>query len=342
MTDFWTDLGNTISETVTEAAEAVGGAISTTYNNTIGTIDQNPVLDQSKYNFTSRVFPEDLTMEDNNHYMIINIAVPVLNIGPFVIDRGKNLLNAELLNEYSKVDQLRFAFGYAQLPLNPTALAGQSQLGVFRRGTRRIAQSIALHMPQSGLVYTEDNKYQELSLTQLLGDAISAIASGTEASPGGRSSTSIVDAAGQILNLVTKGGKVAGFPIIPRVQVTFATRPQRQWVFEVFMMPRTESESKTVKEIIKTLRFYAAPEISVGGLTFIPPAEFDITFYRGGNENRNLPRINTCVLERIDLDYAPGGDYSVFEADGHSVAVRMSLSFREIEILHKARIAQGF
>lgn len=342
MTDFWTDLGNTISETVTEAAEAVGGAISTSFNNALGTIDQNPVLDQSRYNFTSRVFPEDLTMEDNNHYMIINIAVPVFNVGSLVFERGNDLLDADILSgEYSKVDQLRFAGGNVNLAT--TSIGGQSQLGVFRRGTRRIAQSIALHMPQSGLVYTEDNKYQELSLTQFLGEAISALASGTESRPGGGgSSTAIVDAAGQILNVISKGGKIAGFPIIPRVQVTFATRPQRQWVFEVFMMPRTESESKTVKEIIKTLRYYAAPEIDTFGLTFIPPAEFDITFYRGGNENRNLPRINTCVLERIDLDYAPGGDYSVFEKDGHSIAVRMSLSFREIEILHKARIAQGF
>ena len=55
----------------------------------------------------------------------------------------------------------------------------------------------------------------------------------------------------------------------------------------------------------------------------------------------NIIRINTCVLERCEVDYAPSGVYSTF-TNGHPVAVRLSLGFREIEPVHKKRILQGF
>ena len=145
--------------------------------------------------------------------------------------------------------------------------------------------------------------------------------------------------AGQLLK---NGSKVAGYPVNPRVEVLFANRLQRAWMFEVFLAPRTKSESVTAREIIRTLRYHAAPELALGGFFFVPPAEFDITFFRQGVENTNLPRINTCVLEKIDIDYAPqNGVYSTFR-DGSPVAIRLSMAFREVEIVHKRRVLEGF
>ena len=114
------------------------------------------------------------------------------------------------------------------------------------------------------------------------------------------------------------------------------------------MAPRNEKESRTMHHVIKTLRFHGAPELSdrvvpvIGqGLFWIPPAEFDITFFHKGVENMNILRINTCVLERIEVDYAPTGMYSTFR-NGHPVAARLSMGFRELEPIHKLRVAQGF
>lgn len=297
--------------------------------------------DQSNYNFNYRVFPNDLTMDDNNHYMVININVPV---GYDKVPRSsftgaENRTTPVSGDGFSRVDTLRFG----QLP-DPGQGSTQSYgfSLINRRYTKRIAESIALHMPQSGLVYTEDNKYQEISMTALGGSAISAIVGGIAGTMGetaAKTTGQFLDAAGNILKT---GGQVLGMPINPAVEVLFATRPQRQWMFEVFMMPRSKKEADTVKEIIKTLRFHAAPELDKSGFTFIPPAEFDITFYRGGTENTNLPRINTCALQRIDIDYAPQQDYAVFEDGGYPVAVRMSLGFIELEVLHKRRIVEGF
>ena len=295
-------------------------------------------LEQSTYDFNYRVFPEDLTMQDSSHYMVININVPVKIGGA---RRSDYPIGNILQNEFSKVDNLRYNSSLNasfNREIGALSSATEREQAAFPRSTRRIAESIALHMPNGGLVYTEDNKYEELSMTAMAGSLLS---SGIKALPdqiSGRLS-SIYDA---VTGLVKNGGKLAGYPINPRVEVLFATRPQRQWMFEVFLAPRSESESKTAKKVIDTLRYHAAPELGTGGFYFIPPAEFDITFFRQGVENLNLPRINTCVLEKIDIDYAPqGGVYSTFR-DGSPVAIRLSLGFREIEIVHKRRVLQGF
>lgn len=298
----------------------------------------NNGLDQNKYDFTYRVFPNDLGQEDNEHYMIININVPISST--LFSDLPKPDLAGNF--EFSKVDTLRIASLTGSVGGAVNALiGGEGGGGSFgRTASRRITAAIALHMPNGGLVYTEDNKYEEVSMTALAGSAIgSGIGGAINAVANSTIGTTIVDG---VTNVISNGAKLAGFPINPRVEVIFATRPMREWMFEVLLAPRNLEESETILEIIRTMRLYSAPELTAGGFVFIPPAEFDITFYRNGQENRYLPRINTCVLKRFEVDYAPAeGKYSTFST-GAPVAVRMSMNFQEIEMLHKQRVYQGF
>jgi hypothetical protein len=162
---------------------------------------------------------------------------------------------------------------------------------------------------------------------------------GTEVAAGVRQ---LLDGAGKMVGVASA---MTGYPINPRVEILFSNTDQRQFAFEVMMAPHNREESIAVREIVKALRFYSAPELTTDVTGFIPlyipPAEFDITFFTRGIENTNIPRINTCVLERIEVDYAPTGVYATF-SNGHPVAVRLSMGFREIEPLHKLRILQGF
>jgi hypothetical protein len=284
--------------------------------------DTSGGLEQSRYDFTYRVFPSDLGKEDNDHYMIININAPS-TLGELAGTINSGTL---LRDEFSKVDQLRFG---------PEGSFATGDKTALYRSTRRIAESIALYMPNGGLVYTEDNKYEEVSMTALAGSFMSGIAETIF----GKFGATVVDTIGSV---VTTGAKLAGYPINPMVEVLFATRPMREWMFEVLLAPRNKEESDTVHEIIRTMRLYSAPELTGFGFFLIPPAEFDITFYRNGKENEYLPRINTCVLKRFEVDYAPAeGKYSTFST-GAPVAVRMSMNFQEVEMLHKKRVAQGF
>lgn len=311
---------------------------------------------QSAYDFKSRIFPEDLGQEDMAHYMVININVPTESSGS-TTQKGNLPTGTILGGELSKVDRLRQGGngqlniggdvevpGFLGLPAgttfnqiwNPLIFDNIQNFIAPSRRTTRIKESIALHMPNGGLVYTEENKYEEVSMTAVI---TGTIATGLGAIPGvGGSLQSGFNTA---VSAAKRASQISGYPVNPAVEVLFAARPQRQWMFEVFMLPRSETEVETVRQIIRTLRYYAAPEITGGGFFFVPPAEFDITFFQAGKENKNLPRINTCVMDRIDVDYSPEQAYSTF-VNGHPIAVRLSLGFREVEILHKQRIYEGF
>ena len=202
------------------------------------------------------------------------------------------------------------------------------------------------------MVYTHTNVYEEISLTsfgaQALKLGVTAAGKGLAALMTGRIAGALQSGLPRVVNSALGTARqiagVAGYPINPKIEVIFSHTPQRAFRMELLMAPKNAQESQTVKNIIDTLRFHAAPEISsLGGVipTFIAPAEFDITFYHRGKENTKVPRINTCALEQVEVDYAPSGIYSTF-TNGHPVTVRLSLAFRELEILHKERVTQGF
>lgn len=308
-------------------------------------------LEQSKYDFTYRIFPNDLGEPGyNGHYMLININVSNYSsyenvTGPTVAapgaggTRGRigtfNRLGSGGSNsigqDISKVDALRANIDQQFRGGGRTLGPG----GVFiPRQTRRIAESIALFMPNT-MHFSQINQYEDISLTGILKNGLYSVLPGPLASFGRAGEA----AAG-----------LAQAPINPRVEVIFSNTALRQFQFDFLFAPANEAESASLDQIIRTLRFHAAPEVAnfsgdgiaaLKGLLWTPPSEFDITFYNRGQENRALPRINTCVLEQTDVDFAPSGVYATFR-NGFPVKVRLQLRFREVEVLHKLRVLQGF
>lgn len=346
--DFLDSISDTANEIYTNPVQALSGYAANGIQNLIpGTGGDDNDLLQSEYDFNYRTFPEDIGNEDVAHYMVININVPVTPGGSTprtALNFGGNVLPGD----QSKVDVLRFG--------STVSGQGQQEAILRPRYTRRIRESIALHMPAT-MTHTSFNDYPDISLTALGGGLLtgaaklavgglgafagSIIGGPAGAAQGANIGSTAIDGISQYLN---QAARIAGYPINPRVEVLFASTRQRQYMFEVIMAPRNKREAATMTNIIRTLRYHAAPEIDplTSGFTFIPPAEFDITFFHKGKENLNIPRVNTCVMERIDVDYAPfGGNYTTHH-DGTPVGVRLSMGFREIEIVHKLRVAQGF
>lgn len=344
-----TSIVGTINNTVDSLKESLDAVLPRYADNDLA---------QSRYDFSYRVFPNDLGMDDNAHYMVININVPIQGavsgllpggeVGApatgFINNRQPLFFTLGQTNEVSKVDKLRYG-------ASPGAGQQRSILSI-PRGSRRIVESIALHMP-SPLIFNTQHAYEEISLTALAGKvgvaALGAVAAGVNGWRSvregvARAGTGLFSAAGQAVGRsVGTIAQLTGNPINPAVEILFATTPVRQFTFELLLAPRNEKESETMKKIITTLRFHSSAELNPRtlGLTWIPPADFDITFFHRGVENFNILRINTCVLERIEVDYSPTGVYSTFR-NGHPVAARLSLGFREVEPLHKQRILQGF
>ena len=304
-----------------------------------GTLDGTAAgndLAQSQYNFRYTVFPNDLGMDYVGHYMVININVPTegfktngLALRPLA---GRYTNQFTPLNQVSKVDTLRYG----------GSVGGNRPAISIPRQTRRIAESIALFMP-NGLVWAQGNKYDDISMVETAGKI--GIGALDAAGFGGLSAlvgSAIVGPDGSPSGAIGQGAQIMGAPINPAVEVMFSTTLLRKFDFEFLFAPRNEEESVNLRSIIRTIKFHGAPEINTGlGATWIPPAEFDITIFNKGVENTNLLRINTCVLVGIQIDYQGGNVFQAFR-NGHPAAVRMILTFQEVEPIHKQRVLQGF
>lgn len=328
---FFDQAGNWISSTVSGVYNSISG------QDWFSTPEQasGTGLAQSTYNFRYTVFPNDVGMDYVGHYMVININVPTVGFRRADLSQGLQV-NAPAgnytnqftpLNQVSKVDSLRFGTAVGE---------GNSAAWVIPRQTRRIAESIALFMPQ-GLYFSQENLYEDISLTETAGKI--GVGAASVAGLGGLAST--------VGSLAASGAQLMSNPINPSVEVMFTTTYLRQYDFIWLFAPRNVEESTNLRTIIRALKFHGSPEINTAltglrGTTWIPPAEFDITIFNKGAENINILRINTCVLRAIEIDYHPEhGQFSTFR-NGHPVQVRIRLQFQEVEPIHKLRVLQGF
>jgi hypothetical protein len=164
----------------------------------------------------------------------------------------------------------------------------------------------------------------------------------------------ILGAGGKKLGVVGEGIENVllqsyGYAQNPQIEVLFDTTDMRQFQFTFKFLPRNKQESEAVLRIIRMFRFHAAPEIpeSFAGRYFIPPSEFDIQYMfidDSGNvqENPALHKFSTCVLENIDVNYVGDtGQFATFR-DGRPVNIELRLSFKEIEIIHKELVRNGY
>ena len=60
----------------------------------------------------------------------------------------------------------------------------------------------------------------------------------------------------------------------------------------------------------------------------------------GAQENPYLHKISTCVLETMQVDY--GSDKYIAYPDGRPQSTKMSLNFKELELITKTKIGSGF
>jgi len=135
-----------------------------------------------------------------------------------------------------------------------------------------------------------------------------------------------------------------GYAVNPQLEMVYGGTSQREFVFEFRFIPRSQSEANSVNEIIKRFKMYAAPSLvtgdrSYGGRYWVPPCSFDIQFMFKNSINEKLPKLSTCVLEDIQLDYSHGGQFATYD-DGMPMSIGMQLRFREMDYIYAQMIEQ--
>ena len=232
------------------------------------------------------------------------------------------------------------------------------------RKTRRAAATIGLYMPDT-VQQTIVNDYDQVSMTQALGTAGLVLQAGGSLTqgafdaaksgdltfgqtPGSAGLSELQGALAEKTGIFGQGITdallfSAGYAQNPQVELLFRTIQNREFLFDFKFAPRNKAEADEVIKIIQTFRFFAAPEIpsNGNGRYFIPPSEFDIQFMVGSERNTKLPKISTCVLQGIDVNYGSAGQWTAFQ-DGMPVEIAMQLRFKEVEIMHKELIRNGF
>ena len=241
----------------------------------------------------------------------------------------------------------------------------KSGLFTVQNTKRKIDSTITLYMPDTvnmtyGAAYQDDNlsDYKLPFYGQLASDAISqitgqkdmvsslgnasltALAAAKGASPGGINLDSLLP-----IDVILQQ---KGLAINPQVQVLFKAVALRTFQFEFLFTPYSQEEAANVQEIIKAFKFHAAPEVGrpagtdnpANAIFFVVPSTFLIDYQFNGQSNENINKIGECVLESVTIDYATNG-WVTFE-DGSPVQTRMTLQFKEIEIVDKSKVEQGY
>jgi hypothetical protein len=70
---------------------------------------------------------------------------------------------------------------------------------------------------------------------------------------------------------------------------------------------------------------------------YVYPSEFDITYYKGSEENLNIHRHTSCVLTELNVNYTPNGVFNTFP-NGMPTQINLTMSFKELMLLSKETI----
>ena len=262
-----------------------------------------------------------------------------------------SLLSGLKDGKLSKTELVGAAVGTATGAVVAAGVAkGLQALGVLEPDTlKRISDVITLHIQDKPSTSYSIN-YQDKELGTL-GGLLAGGSSATDStetlkdigSEGGRAIVSGIvsavsgamgGAGGNLLELGTKQ-KTNSF----REQF-FESIDYRTFNFKHTFMPRSPAEAESVRRILNLFKFHMHPELSQAGLFYIYPSEFEIKYFYRDRENTYFDKISSCVLEDMSVEY--GGDiFSTFD-DGNPVEVNLTLKFKELELLTKERITQGY
>ena len=225
--------------------------------------------------------------------------------------------------------------------------------------------TIGLYMPATvNASYNMDYADSTIgAVTEVIHSFLKEIQSGTSMSQaflnaGSNASPMVMHAGLGVLDRLLPGTQdlaalERGSIIVPRIEVMFKGISRRKFSFDFTFMPKSDTESDTVDDIIKTFKLGMTPEFKLQKTTreMTFPDIFGIAYMHMDTQNSYLHKIGKCFLESVDVTY--GGDkFQTFNPktkQGRRIGegapptkVTMKLSFREIEIMDKQKIQDGY
>lgn len=220
------------------------------------------------------------------------------------------------------------------------------------RSQRRLKSAIALHVPnQLSVRYAttwgvENSSELDMAsrFAQGLGNVMDAAMNGQGLSKA--ASGMAPKATEAAVNVALSKNKQPGMSSMlgvaanPKQTQTFQGVEFRTFSFDYQFFPRNADEAKYVLNIIHLFKFHMHPEYKgETDYVWLYPSEFDIMYYTGGVENTALHKHTSCILENIQINYTPNGNYNIFP-NGMPTQINMTLSFKELQLATKETIGK--
>ena len=279
------------------------------------------------------------------------------------VKKGLNADVVDILPDMSQSELSQVKENRLQQNLLKGQAAGGSTVRVARKPTKRLSTSIAMYMPQSVQV-TYGAQYQDTQIGAVTESALNTFNEFVSGRlEGGLDQLKNVgeDVADQLqLFLLGAVGVIPGLGglrevsemksgnvIADRLELAFKGINKRNFQYTFKMTPKDRREVEMIRKIIFAFKSNMMPEFvggNRGGRRLLVPNTFDIAYMYTGNQNLHLHNISTCVLENMNVTY--GGDrYRTFEADAEGaqpVETTMTLNFKEMELITRERIFEGY
>ena len=273
------------------------------------------------------------------------------------------VLNTDLsnLSSYQSVNPL---MGDIAQGLTPTQTEGDKVISIKRPATKRLDTAIALYMPNA-INVTYGSRYLDTEISPLgaaAGDIGVDILEGRGSFKGAleklqeklpqEAKRRVITTALQLGDAVGLTGAREAFEInraevvADRMELAFKNVNRRNFQYSFKMIPKNEKEADEIRKIIYAFKFNMLPEMTSGraGNTMGFPNTFDIEYRFLGKDNDYISRVSTCVLETMTVSY--GGDrFKTFAPrdDGAPVVeTSLTLSFKELELITRERVAEGY
>ena len=127
----------------------------------------------------------------------------------------------------------------------------------------------------------------------------------------------------------------SGFIANSNIELIFNGVNLRQpFIFAFDIVPRSEKESKEVKDIIRMFKQYSSPQHgksdqNAAGLFLQAPKVFKLEYMNGKNPHPFLHKFKICALNGMNVNYTPNATYATY-TDATPVNIQLGLSFQEL------------
>ena len=152
-------------------------------------------------------------------------------------------------------------------------------------------------------------------------------------------------------------GSISGAIMNPNTELLYQSVDMRNFMLKFKLVPRNEGESETINAIVKTFKACTLPHRDPGQVMGFNDPDKDqnkgviagfigvpnlckVSFMRGAEEHKVLPRYKMLAVTQVDVNYTPDGAYATYN-DAQPVAIELGINFQETKINFAEEVLSG-